>query len=161
MRKPEIKAALNLLPVMNLVTILIPLLLMGAQLMNLAVVDTTLPAICNDCGVDPGPDTEKPLHLSLIITAEGLNLSGGSAVIDDGRIPCDSGVCRDVDSYDFATLTERLSAIKDAHPNEETLILVPGERVPYEVIIGAMDAARQSDDRDLFPSVTISGGAAG
>ena len=157
MRKPKSSENLNLLPVMNLVTILIPLLLMGAQMMNLAVVDTTLPAICSDCDLEPKPDR---LNLSLIISDEGITLKGADSVLDDPRIPCDVGGCRDLESYDFDRLQRQLTQVKDAWPDSESLILVPGERVPYEVIISVMDAARQtSDDRRLFPSVTISGGA--
>ncbi|MFT5682640.1 MAG: biopolymer transport protein ExbD [Myxococcota bacterium] len=158
MRKKTTAAELNLMPVMNLVTILIPLLLMGAQMMNLAVVDTTLPAICNDCDK---PDTDdEPLNLSLFVSNEGMTLKGVDRVLDDPRIPCTDGACRSLESYDFATLTRRLTTIKDAHPNKEHLILVPDDRVPYEVIIGVMDAARETGDaRLLFPSVTLSGGA--
>ena len=36
---------LNLVPIMNLVTILIPFLIMAAQFVQLAVIDSTLPAI--------------------------------------------------------------------------------------------------------------------
>ena len=156
-RKPKTVANLNLLPVMNLVTILIPLLLMGAQLMNLAVVDTTLPAICSSCERDEG--TEARLSLSLLISADGLRLEGADRLLDEPSIPCTTGHCASLESYDFALLQERLRQVKDAHPDEEALILVPSEHVPYEVIIGAMDAARQLDDRLLFPAVTISGGA--
>ena len=157
MRKPTIVARLNLLPVMNLVTILIPLLLMGATLMNLAVVDTTLPAICKDCA-EPGP--EVPLRLILEIAPDGLTLSGADRVLDDGRIPCTDDACRSPGSYDFDALQRKLVLVKEQYPDNETLILVPDERTPYEVIIGAMDAARQTPtERTLFPQVTISGGA--
>ena len=44
---------LNLIPIMNLVTILIPFLLMAASFISLAVIDTTLPAIG-----DPTPQEE-------------------------------------------------------------------------------------------------------
>ena len=36
---------LNLVPIMNLVTILIPFLLLSVQFVSLAVIDSTLPAI--------------------------------------------------------------------------------------------------------------------
>ena len=157
MRKPKSVADLNLLPVMNLITILIPLLLMGAQLMNLAVVDTTLPAICSSCDKDESP--EKRLNLRLLISEGGLSLKGADPVLDEASIPCALSQCTSLESYDFAALQDKLRRIKEAHPDEETLILVPGEQVPYEVIIAAMDAARQVGDRLLFPAVTISGGA--
>ncbi|MDG1482138.1 MAG: biopolymer transporter ExbD [Myxococcota bacterium] len=158
MRTPKTTASLNLLPVMNLVTILIPLLLMGAQMMNLVVVDTTLPAICSSGCSDSDP-TDEPFNLSVMVSADGLTLQGVDRGLEEPRIPCTDGHCRSLESYDFATLTQRLTLIKDAHPRKAHLILIPSERVSYEVIIGVMDAARETaDDRALFPSVTLSGG---
>jgi len=158
MRTPKTTASLNLLPVMNLVTILIPLLLMGAQMMNLVVVDTTLPAICS-VGCSDSDPTDEPFNLSVLVSADGLTLQGVDRGLEEPRIPCTDGHCRSLESYDFAALTRRLTLIKEAHPRKEHLILVPDERVSYEVIIGVMDAAREtSDDRSLFPSVTLSGG---
>jgi biopolymer transport protein ExbD len=155
-RKQKNVANLNLLPVMNLVTILIPLLLMGAQLMNLAVVDTTLPAICSSCELEAVE--EEPLNLGLRISDTGLRLTGADKILDDPTIPCESGACSGLESYNFSALQDRLRQVKSAHPGEEALVVVPDESVPYEVIIGAIDAARQTGERLLFPSVTISGG---
>ena len=44
-KRNEEAEELNLVPIMNLVTILIPFLLMAAQFISLAVIDSTLPAI--------------------------------------------------------------------------------------------------------------------
>ena len=41
-RRTEPSQELNLVPIMNLVTILIPVLLMAAQFVSLAVIDSTL-----------------------------------------------------------------------------------------------------------------------
>jgi len=162
-RKDDKAAELNLLPVMNLVTILIPLLLMSAQLVQLAVIDSTLPAITNE-PAPPRPDpTVTPLQVSLGISRSGLTLMGVERVFgeEDTSLPCAGGVCATVDSYDFAGLTAKLIEVKDAHPEADVLILVPDERVSYEVLVSAMDAARQDSDRLLFPNVTIAGGLSG
>ena len=44
-RRTQETEELNLVPIMNLVTILIPFLIMAAQFVQLAVIDSTLPAI--------------------------------------------------------------------------------------------------------------------
>lgn len=44
-RRAMAEQELDLIPIMNLVTILIPFLIMAAQFVNLAVIDSTLPAI--------------------------------------------------------------------------------------------------------------------
>jgi len=166
MRKPVSQTAtLELMPVMNLVTILIPLLLMGATMVNLSVIDTSLPGIVGDKTV---PD-EPSLQLTVAITNLGLGLksaAGGIEVAGDLELPCATQPCG-VDGYDYAGLTDALARIKDDHPDENSLILLPEERVPYEVLVKVMDASREDVDqravdgsaRPLFPMVVMAGGA--
>jgi biopolymer transport protein ExbD len=155
---------LDLLPVMNLVTILIPMLLMGVTAVHLGVVDSTLPAI------SPRPDDAPPsLQLTVAITDQGLGLksaAGGLEANQDLQLPCQAQPCG-VDGYDYGGLTDALARIKDDHPDESSLILLPEARVPYEVLVKVMDAARedsnqptdQGEPRSLFPLVVMAGGA--
>lgn len=164
--------SLNLVPVMNLVTILIPFLLMSAQFVSLAVIDSTLPAIVNNpTPVEEDPDEDK-LNLSLLLTGSGFTIAGGDKVLDKEdeengpQIPCLDPNCSSPESYDYAELTRRLGLLKDRYDDEENVILVPGPDIPYEVLVLTMDAARDDqDDRDdegrarlLFPNVVIAGG---
>lgn len=162
-RKEDNAAELNLLPVMNLVTILIPLLLMSAQLVQLAVIDSTLPAISEQIAPPEPTPTQEPFRLSLAISGEGFTLMGADEVLgeDNNTIPCVDGACATRDSYDFAGLTSKLAEVKGAHPDESVIILVPDVRVPYEVLVAAMDAAREDSGGLLFPNVTIAGGLSG
>ena len=78
---------LNLIPIMNLVSILIPFLLMAAQFVTLAVIDSTLPAIGPPVPVDNPPD-KPPLMLSVAITNEGFTILGADAVLNpEGAAP--------------------------------------------------------------------------
>ncbi len=159
---------LSLLPVMNLVSILIPMLLMSAQVVHLAVIDSTLPGIEeeSDEPVEPG------LKLSLLITDQGITVAGSEALLPNSEgegptLPCSGDPCAGPESYDYYALTELLGQVKDEHPDEATVILVPESRVPYEVIVGVMDAAREDPEtigpdgtpRPLFPNVVVAGGA--
>jgi len=79
---------LDLTPIMNLVTILIPTLLMAAQFVHLAVIDSTLPAIGAPSTEQPDPNETPPLNLQLFITAGGLTLMGTGAdeiLFPDGK----------------------------------------------------------------------------
>lgn len=178
-KRREAKAEeLNLIPIMNLVSILIPFLLMAAEFVHLAVIDSTLPAISNS--TEPPPETdEKPLNLTLIITDEGVTVGGADAILHpegpppevDGKrpptLPCKGGTCNSVDAYDWAELTRLLGLIKDQYPNDQNVILVPDSRVRYEVIVKAMDSSREDPNtrdadgklRELFPFVVLAGGA--
>jgi len=173
---------LDLTPIMNLVTILIPTLLMAAQFVHLAVIDSTLPAIGPPATEPPDPNETPPLNLQLFLTDGGLRLMGtgadeilfpdGKPTLADGEappptVPCKSGAaCTGVEDYDWKALTQKLGLIKDRFPKEQNVIVVPDNNIRYELIVAAMDAARQDSEnkgedgksRELFPFVVIAGG---
>ncbi len=172
---------LNLIPIMNLVSILIPFLLMAAQFVHLAVIDSTLPVIGPPQETPPEEDDDPPLQLSLVLTRQGITIAGADAVLnpdaeaaapvegeeDKPTIPCKDPNCATPESYDYELLTEKLGLIKDEYPDDENVIMVPESRIPYEVIVMTMDASREDKDasgedgkaRTLFPFVVIAGGA--
>ncbi len=181
-RRETVAEPLDLIPIMNLVTILIPFLLMAAQFVHLAVIDSTLPAIGPPQPVEEQEKPDKPpLQLSLGITGKGLAVMGADHVLfPDGApqvaegeekpptVPCKSGGdCTGVDDYDWAELTRLLAQIKDEYPDDENVILVPGNKTQYGLIVATMDAAREDREnpgpdgsaRLLFPFVVIAGGA--
>jgi len=167
---------LDLTPIMNLVTILIPFLIMAAEFVQLAVIDSTLPAIGPPSPPEEEPD-KPPLSLSLAITEMGVTVLGADAVLfpdgapemeeGDARpptIPCSSGsVCKGVDDYDWDKLALKLGEIKDEYPDDENVILVPDNNIRYEIIVKTMDISRDDKSsgtaRTLFPYVVIAGGA--
>jgi biopolymer transport protein ExbD len=180
-RRQSAAEPLNLIPVMNLVTILIPFLLMAAQFVHLAVIDSTLPAIGPPQPVEEQEKPDKPpLQLSIGVTDMGIRLMGADHVLfPDGApqvaegedkpptVPCKSGgKCSSVDDYDWSEMTRLLAKIKDEYPDDENCIFVPDNKIRYEVLISAMDATREDRDnpgpdgaRLLFPFVVIAGGA--
>lgn len=179
-RKEGPSAELNMVPIMNLVTILIPVMLMAAQFVHLAVIDSTLPAIGPPVEVEPEEEDKPPLNLSLIIRSDGIVVAGADAVMyPDGKpeavegedtpptVPCKSGgTCTGPDDYDWSELQRWLGLIKDEYPDDENVILVPESKIRYEVIVKAMDFSREDRDnpgpdgkaRLLFPFVVIAGG---
>jgi biopolymer transport protein ExbD len=167
---------LNLVPIMNLVTILIPFLLMAAEFVSLAVIDSTLPAIGapTEAKEQEKEDDKPPLNLSVIITNSGYTVAGSAAVLKSNAegeeggptIPCKNSGCPTVDDYNVKELRRLLNDIKDEYGDEENIILVPESKVPYEVLVVTMDASRDDPDRKdggkariLFPYVVIAGGA--
>lgn len=154
-RRTQARGELELLPIMNLVTILIPMLLLGATFVRLAVVDSSLPAI--------GPHSDDPpeLKLTLHVTQEGLELEKvvkGSAA-DPQAFACSVAPCRGLADYRLADLSAALGEVKDAHPDAEDIVLVPSEDLRYEVLVAVMDATRTDTRRELFPRAVIAGGA--
>jgi len=179
-RRSDPEQELNLVPIMNLVTILIPFLLMAAEFVHLSVIDSTLPAIGPPQPVDEVPE-KPPLTLSLAITGRGITVLGADAVLHpegapevaEGEerpptVPCKSGhTCTGVDDYDWPELVRILGLIKDEYPDDENVILVPDSHVPYELLVKTMDSSREDPNnkggdgkpRLLFPFVVIAGGA--
>ena len=83
---------LNLVPVMNLVSILIPFLVMASSQMQIAVIDSTMPAIG-----DPQPqeeteeeDEDPPLQLNIVITDQGFSVRHNKTPAEEEAASADS-----------------------------------------------------------------------
>jgi biopolymer transport protein ExbD len=142
---------------MNLVTILIPFLLMAAQFVTYAVIDSALPSI-SDTNTPLPP--EDPLNLSISIRTNGLSVAAR------GLEPAHELPLRDGE-YDVTGLRALLTTLKDDNPDEDTVILVPGADVPYAALVTTLDAAREDPEaagdgrcagRCLFPRSVMAGG---
>ena len=147
----------NLVPIMNLVTILIPFLLLTVTFVHLAVVDSTLPAI----SPIPSPDADS-LRMVVAITDEGFVVRGNSPALEPGGDGETIELARNHDgSYPFDDLQQLMVQVKVAHPDETSVILMPEDAVGYESIIGAMDATRDwlppgaPVREQLFPRVVL------
>lgn len=116
---------------------------------RLAVVDTRLPAIGPPQPIGEMRDFPEhpPLNLSVAITDQGLNIHGGSRILDhepeDGpMLPCPDRACTGADSYDWAGLSDMLGRVKADYPDEVGLIVVPEAEVDWQVLIRTIDTAR-------------------
>ncbi|MCB9741629.1 MAG: biopolymer transporter ExbD [Alphaproteobacteria bacterium] len=148
-----------LIPFMSLASLLIPMLLMGAQFVTLGIIDTQLPAICS-AGCGDTPVDEEPLNLTVAITRSGLVVTGNDPRLQEPiELPCARQQCLSEADYDAEGLTRLLSDLKDEHPQEQAMIVVPEGEVSYGALITVFDAARGSEEAPLFPSPTIAGGA--
>lgn len=187
MSKRELPEAepLNLVPIMNLVTILIPVLLMAIKSLELAVIDTTLPAI-SSAPPDASQELPKdpPLALKLAVTNMGIRILGankylypnGAPAAVEGQstpptVPCMSnGACRGIDDYNWKDLTEKLYMIKQGAQSDkrdsDSVVLIPESNLRYEILVKVMDVSRSNPnakDADgvafrLFPNVVLAGG---
>ncbi len=162
-KRTEEAEELNLVPIMNLVTILIPFLLMASSFVTLAAIDSSLPAINPD--VVKQPTEVDSLDLAIAITNDGWRLSG-TGIAEDTVVRCLKPGCPTADSYDRDALTRVLSGLKDSWPDEENVILVPERQIEYAVLVWTMDAVRDdpndmrnAESRVLFPYAVIAGGA--
>jgi len=161
---------LSLIPVMNLVTLLIPFLLMSAQFVAYAVIDTQVPAICS-VGCEGDAD-EEPVRVRLDLVESGYRLQasgpGLDALSEGLDLPCATPGCEGPveKAWDVSGLRRELNRIKDRHPEVRSIILSSSDQTSYEALVLAMDATREDPEqggtagggcqgRCLFPDVTL------
>ncbi len=145
-------ADINLIPVMNLFMVLIPFLLLSAVFAKTAVIDVYLPQMQQA----ERPSAPSPSEvLTVEATPEGFTLSG----LGRGLPP----VPKRDGEYDFAALSEALSAVKAKNPAGREAILLFATETPYELVIKTMDATRERVEQrggrverePLFPLVSV------
>lgn len=152
-----------LLPVMNLVCMLIPLLLYGAVFVKFMTVEVNSPKISAGQAAAPEEQDEK-LNLTVMITDQGFTFK----VNPKFRLPW-MGMATDAasagpdipkkdDDWDYAELNRKLKELKESHREEVQIILGAEDDVKYEVLINAMDWSRGTTEDPLFPSVTLTRG---
>jgi hypothetical protein len=142
------------MPVMSLVAVLVPLLAMGAEFAHLAVVETTLPAMCGCGHRDPDPS----LNLTLFVHDWGVEVAGEDPELEGRRsFQCEDGHC-DGD-IDTSRLSALLAEVKARHPHDGRVIVVADRDVPYGHLVRVMDAARSFEGQDLFHWPVLAGGA--
>ncbi len=142
--------ALNLVPLMNLVVCLIPMVLAGAALSPVGVVETQAPRLCSfGCG---GVPDAPALALSVHIGPDGFRLSGPG--IEDAlaaqaapgpQIPKRAG------RLDYPALYEALAAVKAQAPGTHGFTLSAAPGLPYTDVIAVMDLAQVKLSADRLP----------
>jgi biopolymer transport protein ExbD len=133
---------LELLPLMNLFVVLIPMLLLSAVFLELAVIKMVLPT------------DETPLSKNEI---ESLNLSiaitDAQYVVKGRRLPAQT-IDRSSDDSE-GSLRDTLAALTERFPDEHAVVIVSQAETRYDDIISVMDVSRETG----FGNISLSGGA--
>jgi biopolymer transport protein ExbD len=152
-----------LIPILNLVCMLIPLLLYGAVFVRFMTLDVNSPRMSQAAPAQP--DENEKLNLTVMITDQGFTFK----VNPKFRLPWMSmstetasagpDIPKKDDNWDFQELRKKLQEIKENH-REETMIIIGAEDdIKYEVLIDTMDWSRGEKEGDkLFPDVTLTRG---
>ena len=151
-----------LIPILNLVCMLIPLLLYGAVFVRFITLEVNSPKMTNVPMQQP-PQDEK-LNLTVMITDQGFHFK----VNPKFRLPWMSmatetasagpDIPKKDDDWDYEELNKRLRELKENHREETQLILGAEDDIIFEVLIKAMDYSRGSEEDRLFPDVTLTRG---
>jgi biopolymer transport protein ExbD len=167
-KSADLEMDLDIKPVMNLMVVLIPLLLAGAEFVKLSIIEINLPPQNQGGGgaeQNPDREVEKRLNLSIVVTKSGFTISSPSAVLpgdsDDGpTVPVN-----DDNTFNFVQLKEKLIEVKKmildkSFKDKDSVIITASADIEYQVIIDVIDAIQlYTDEEDniqpLFPQVNF------
>ncbi len=151
-----------LIPIMNLVCMLIPLLLYGAVFLRYMTIEVNSPRMSN-VPTQQQEQNEK-LNLTVMITDQGFTFK----VNPKFRLPWMSmstetasagpDIPKKDDDWDYDQLNKKLKEIKENHREETQIILGAEDDIKYDVLIKTMDWSRGTDNDRLFPNVTLTRG---
>jgi len=160
---------LNLVPIMNLVVCLIPMVLVGTALVKLGVIPVNAPNFGTGKSQEQEEDN-KPLNLTIGLGKDAIYLKAGgvtlSSIISDGDPSEDGGikipvlkpkemreltignttVSKPYYFYNYPVLYQRLVQIKDriqaTYPKENTIKVSADKEIPVRHVIETMDLMR-------------------
>lgn len=152
-----------LIPIMNLVCMLIPLLLYGAVFVRFMTLTVNAPKISRAPAQQP-PDQNEALNLTVMITDQGFHfkvnpkhrMSWMSQATETASAGPD--IPKKDDDWDFDEFTRKLKELKADHREERNIILGAEDDIKFEVLIKAMDYSRGTLEEPLFDVVTLTRG---
>ena len=134
-RLPITTPEVNLVPLLDMVSLLIMMLLVNAQIGTYSELETHL------AGAAAEQSTEA-LGLQVDITREGFLVSWSrDGARQERSFPCGES-CADPSRWDTDGLRGLAQELKRTHQAEQQVVLTPSEGVAFEVVIRAMDALR-------------------
>jgi len=160
-REPE-DVVLNLIPIMNLFTALIPFLLLSAAFFHLSVIQVTTPTVSNS---PQTPTASDEVTLQLHITPRSFELAPASASLAGAEVEKHRQSIPRVDrEAPRDDLTEAAHRLKRSFTASDTVIVTADAEIPFEEVVAAMDAVRETtvvhgrikSRIALFPRVVLS-----
>jgi biopolymer transport protein ExbD len=132
--KKSVDFQLNLIPCIDLLSVLISFLLMTAVWTQIAKIDVKQTPNLPSDEPTPPPEEEK-LALTVLIKSSGYTVSKKGAVVKE--------IEKKGDEYDHATLAEVLKQVAAEHPENHDVTVTSEDRVPYQELITVMDECLQ------------------
>jgi biopolymer transport protein ExbD len=144
---------LNITAFLNLMVILIPFLLITAVFSHMTIIELNLPPQAQN---QPQDEQKKELNFELIVQQDGL------IVADTIGGPIKRFPKRGAE-YDFKGLSDLLILLKSKFPEKENLTILLEPKIPYDVLVQAMDTVRVVNvvevgsvvQKELFPVIAI------
>jgi len=165
----EVSTELNLNPMLDMMTVLIPLLLANAQFARIGEIELNLPPAAS--GVAQGAaalpkEEQRTLDLVVSITDQGIYISSALSAPEASPNRKPTITIRAGGDYDYQALSQQLYEIKKKAGNNfadpESIVIQAEPKIRYQILVSAMDAARSirlgEKTVSLFPNVSLSAG---
>jgi biopolymer transport protein ExbD len=161
---------LNITPVMNLMVVLIPLLLLGVEMVKLSIVEIDLPPASAGAGnnaddKNPEKEKEKKLGLKIAILSNGISLATASAVMSGEQgegptVPVQADGEQNLDMLKEKLVELKKAIMEQKFKDQNTAIITAGKDIEYQVIIHILDVIQsykddKGDIQPLFPQVNF------
>lgn len=128
--KKPVDFQLNLIPCIDLLSVLISFLLMTSVWTQISKIDVKQKPTSADPDVTPPPEEEQ-LNLTVLITANGYRVTKKNATVKE--------IEKKGDEWDSDTLSETLKAQAAEHPENHDITVTAEDKVPYQELITVMD----------------------
>ena len=148
----DIMRVLNLIPMMDILTVLVIFLLITAVFTHITILELNIPTRAGGSVVNV-----PNFSIEVIVRKAGLEIANGSSV--EAAIP------KKDDKYDLEMLSKMLTRLKAQYPEKEDATVLVEPDVQYDYLVQIMDAMRGADVREegsgemrkivLFPKVSI------
>ncbi len=134
---------LNLVPFIDLMSVLITFLLLTAVWTQVSLIQIGSSVYGKDTFQNPeNRPPQNDVVLKLEIRANGYSLTTGTRIV---QIPLRQGV------FDTETLTGHLAQFKSQNPTKQTGAIACADALPYERLIDGMDALIKAG----FPTIDV------
>ena len=142
---------INLVPMIDVLTVLVLYLLVGTIYKHLAILQLSLPSTTPVVQIQDKP----PLQLTVNVLAGELVVSDRSGALK--RIP------NTAEGYDLAALAQFMAEVKHKAPEETSITLLLQPAILYDTLIQVMDTVRlwpagvpqDLGTKEMFPVIAI------
>jgi hypothetical protein len=142
---------LNLVPLLDMVSLLVQVLLLHVHFGALADVPAT------PVGAPAGEDSAS-LALAIDIGDGGYVVRWNDQGQGRSELLACASPCADTADYPTDELGALLGSIKDRHPADTRAVVRPITDVRFDVVAQTMDRMRAAGARELFPRISIGTG---
>lgn len=162
-------ADVNVIPFIDMLSVIIIFLIMVAAFFNLSILDASLPSAGEEQSAElvqkKEEENQQNLNLTVAITQRGFYIGGAGAILTQKE--GEPTIPKKPDgTYDFDALNQKLWEVKQKFPDNWDIILLPEDAIDYQTLLKTMDASREiyieengkKVKRVMFPNVGIAAG---